>query len=167
MVGHRIETLLARHDSYEQFVEFIKRVSRRQLSETSVLNRLSKLEAIRRKHQFSLDDPDPMKTLALVEKAGCAAATLNSYRFVIKQWLQFKGVPISDELKAVLRNKSGKRVRKISPKDLLTPEDRAHIIGNFHSPSIRAYLAALWDTGCRPSEISSMTIVVFFLFSVV
>ena len=159
MNRYRLDTLLARHDLYKQFVKYIKRISRRQLSETSVLNRLSKLEAIRRKHQFSLDDPDPMKTLTLVENAGCAAATLNSYRFVIKQWLQFKGVPITDELKTVLRNKSGKRVRKISPKDLLTAEERSHIIGNLHSPSIRAYLAALWDTGCRPSEINAMLIV--------
>lgn len=159
MAGYRIETLLARHDLYEQFVEYIKRMSKRQLSKKSVINRLSKLEAMRRKHKFSLDDPNPMKTLNFVEKAGCAAATLNSYRFVIKQWMQFKGIPITDELKSILRNKSGTRVRKISPKDLLTVEERAHIIGNLHSPSIRAYLAALWDTACRPSEISSMTVV--------
>ncbi len=115
---------------------------------------------MRRNYQLSLDDPDPMKTLALAEKAGCAAATFNSYCFVIKQWMQFKGISIStDDLQGVLRSKSGKRRRKISPKDLLTAEERSHIIGNLHSPSIRAYLAALWDTGGRPSEISTMRIV--------
>jgi integrase len=135
----------------------MKRVATKKLAISSLVMRFENLETLRKTYNVDLDD-GLIRSLKAVEDAGCSAATLNAYRFVIKLWLRFRGVSLSKEDLQSLKEKSGERKRKITPKDLLSKDERSHIIRGIRSPAMRAYLAAIWDTGARPSELASMRV---------
>ena len=49
-----------------------------------------------------------------------------------------------------------KKVRKLKRSDLLTEDEIKKIISHYDVPSERAYVAVLYDSGCRPSELINL-----------
>lgn len=150
--------LLARHSLYPGFVDYMRRTATKVLTDRTVIDRLAKLEVLRNSYHIQPDDIDVTTALRAVENRGCSAATLNAFRFVLKHWTLYLRGQLTQTEQKELKYKSGSRRRKISGKDYLTADERTAIIGHIHSPTIRAYLAVLWDTGARPAEVATLQI---------
>ena len=70
--------------------------------------------------------------------------------------MEYKGVPISEDVARLLKRRRGPRSRLIHPRDLLTNEDIKDIMKRTRSPSVRAYLWCLYDTGTRPGALCNV-----------
>lgn len=152
------ESLVKKHALYPGFVQHMKKVSTKTLAPRSITNRLNVIETLRNNHSFDLMGPDIEGTMTRLREHDISAASMNLYKWVIRLWCDYRRIPISQDDSAWLTRKTGPRKRQISARDLLTADERALILGEIKSPAMWAYLAALWDTGARPSELSRMTL---------
>ncbi len=154
----KLRELCEGNRQFADFAEYVRKVATKSLAVGSVFDRVRKIDILNRKYDMDLEDPDIAEVIGRVEESGAAATTVNAYRFVLKQWIQFKQIDLTKPDKKMLKNKQGDKKRKIKPRDLLTAEEREYMYGKIQSPSMRGYLAALWDTGARPSELARMNV---------
>lgn len=152
------EELLKKHSLYPGFVKYMKKISKKALTVRTINNFLNVLQTLTSNYNFDLFNPDIESTVTKLRESDISASSMNLYKWVMKQWFGYRNIQISPDDDAWLARKSGPRKRKINARDLLTADERALILGEMKSPAIRAYLAVLWDTGARPSEISQMTL---------
>lgn len=102
--------------------------------------------------------PNPEAVIDRITKKDLAPLTKKAYKGVLKQYLLFKGIEITEQTAQALKYQTGQNRRTITPKDLLTEAEVRDIVEHTESPMLRAYYAVLWDTSARPSALTRLDI---------
>lgn len=155
----KFKELVASHELYPEFVTWLQKESKKKtLTYRSLNSRLNILQSLRNNYGFVLEKVNIEDTMKQLNKSSVSAETVNYYTWVIRKWCSFRGIELDKKTFSWLERKTGPRAREIAAKDLLTADERATIISEIKSQSLKAFLAVLWDTGARPSEIAQMTL---------
>ena len=147
---------------YQGFSRFLKERSSRPLREATLQAYAHATRSMVRKHGLDLgrlSDTEHIRTvITSIENSNVSAQTLNLYAPIIRSWLEYRNVPISDEVKRLLRHRTGPRSRLLHPKDLITKEELTDICRHMRSLSIIAYLWVLYDSASRPGALCNANI---------
>lgn len=144
---------------HSDFVTFLKRHSKTTLKPKTIHNQLGILKALSGdKYKLELNKPDALAVLGRMEKGDIAATTSNAYKDVLRKWLLFKHKKITKAIDEALKKKQGERRRVLHPRDLLSYEEVLDIVEHTQSLALRAFYAALYDTGARPSALASLNL---------
>lgn len=109
-------------------------------------------------YELDMRKPNPFEVIELINARDLAPLTKKMYKTVLKQYLKFKGLEITDELTLALKYQAGQPRKKLTPKDLITETELRDILEHTQSPMLRAYYAVLWDTSARPSALTRLDV---------
>ncbi len=124
----------------------------------TVDNKTKLLHILVNSYGLDLQNPDPETVVANITKARISARSMKTYKTVFKQWLQSRGIEISDKVKAGLKHRNGQRVRITHPNDLVSREELSDIIEHTTSQVLKTYLLVLYDTAGRPRAVCKLDI---------
>jgi integrase/recombinase XerD len=89
--------------------------------------------------------------LAEIERSDLSAWTKHDYKLALRKYLVFLGKQdLADQIK--LKPVHGEKL----PEELLTPEDVRELLERSHRLEDRAFLLALWESGCRIGELLNL-----------
>jgi integrase len=143
-------------EEYQAFAQFLKERSNRQLREVTIGNYLTQTRGACRKYKLDLSrlsDLSHIRSVLESAEDNLSSASMDLLKFTLRFWFEFKAVPISPDMARLLKHHAGPKRRKLHPADLLTVADLQDITTHSRSPSTRAYLWVLYDTGARPTSL--------------
>lgn len=137
----------------KEFCRFLKRHLKHQVADITLYTKANAVITLHNNYGLDLKSPDPNHVLDMMDDSKLCYTTANTFRTVLKQFLQFRGFEIDEKLKKRLGYRTGQKKNSVRPKDLLTRDEIIGIIEHSNSPTLRGYYAVLYDTGARPSGI--------------
>jgi integrase len=145
---------------YQEFVQFLRERSDVELREKTIRSYLTNLQAMRKKYGLKLDQMDNASHVRGVIKRmpDLSVATVNYRKRIIRLWLEFKDLEVTDEVDRILKCKQEVSKRKLHPKDLLTISDIEDIVQHTETPALRAFFWCVYDSGSRPSALCDLNL---------
>jgi len=141
-----------------QFVKWLRKNLSVVPTEKTLQNKARLLLTLVKTYSLDLESPDPHHVIEQMATADISAMTAKTYKTALKQWLQFKGIEITEDLENALRHRRGEIRRKTHPKDLVTYEEVLDIVEHTSSVALRAYYMVLYDSGARPGALCKLNV---------
>jgi len=102
-----------------------------------------------------LTQKDIQQFAILIKESDLALSTKNDYKKVLKRFLKWKHLDWSNKFNNLedLKAKTKGSGRKLSKKDLLTPEEMKFLVDSSHSLKLKCLLVLMQETAFRPEEV--------------
>jgi integrase len=152
----RLHGMIMRHPLFGDFADWLRLHSDSPIRDETVYSYIRGLDLMQRNNGLDLDNPNLEHVLKNIN--GVSAMTQTFRRFLIKRWFEYRGIPLDEETRCLLKARRGPLMKKIHPKDLLTVENIEDIIINTQSPALRAFYYCLFDTAARPGGLCSINV---------
>lgn len=160
---HRLKSLVKRHKTFGKYLVWLKRSSKRDISETTLEIKFNNLTTLMNNYGLEMNG-DASNILDVAEKvanAKLATATRNLYRLALRQWSEFRKIELDEDTAEAIKDKrAGNETgpRKLTNGDLISWEEFSDIRAHTKDPSLDAYLALLYDMGSRPGETVALNV---------